>query len=543
MSKFLRFVFSLFILIISNNIHASSRVTSVNAYPKGENIIITYQLSELANIKVYVSTDGGKTFSPLKNISGDIGDNVKPGNKQIVWDVLSDYEQFIFQEVCFKVAPFNNNGYEYVDLGLPSGLLWATCNVGATKPEERGDYFSWGETQPKSTYNSNTYTTTKYNPIYIGSTGDKTILELSDDVANVNWGGDWRIPTLADYNELRTKCTWIWTTKNSQNGYTVTGPNGNSIFLPAVGCYLNSYNYEDGNFGDYWSSSLRTYDTEYAYNLFFRSNEVSMKTNYRHYGFSVRPVLRSGFTYVITFDGNGAEGMMPSITVEHSEIFTIPENKFTHPKYKFICWNTKPDGTGIKYEAGAKFSVDSDITLYPQFGSQTSMESSNLTSSVPSKNFFMLNGGFTTLPDYSYGLTYAWVKRAGFYFSAMSNFKFRFNSDYVGDSSGYVNGTYPLYSGKKEYTKITATTGLMIRFCEPLYMYLGGGYGYRGMYYETVGNEWVAIQGNHCIYHGGVGEIGLIGNIYGFSLSLGLSVITDLHNYYPEAKVGIGYCF
>lgn len=162
---------------------------------------------------------------------------------------------------------------------------------------------------------------------------------------------------------------------------------------------------------------------------------------------------------------------------------------------------------------------------------------------VPSKNFFMLNGGFTTLPDYSYGLTYAWVKRAGFYFSAMSNFKFRFNSDYVGDSSGYVNGTYPLYSGKKEYTKITATTGLMIRFCEPLYMYLGGGYGYRGMYYETVGNEWVAIQGNHCIYHGGVGEIGLIGNIYGFSLSLGLSVITDLHNYYPEAKVGIGYCF
>ena len=162
---------------------------------------------------------------------------------------------------------------------------------------------------------------------------------------------------------------------------------------------------------------------------------------------------------------------------------------------------------------------------------------------IPSYNFIMLNGGFTTLPDYSYGLTYAWVKRAGFYFSAMSNFKFRFNSDYVGDSSGYVNGTYPLYSGKKEYTKITATTGLMIRFCEPLYMYLGGGYGYRGMYYETVGNEWVAIQGNHCIYHGGVGEIGLIGNIYGFSLSLGLSVITDLHNYYPEAKVGIGYCF
>lgn len=162
---------------------------------------------------------------------------------------------------------------------------------------------------------------------------------------------------------------------------------------------------------------------------------------------------------------------------------------------------------------------------------------------VPRKNFIMVNGGFSTLPDYSYGLTYARVKRAGFYFSAMSNFKFRFNSDYVGDSSGSVNGTYPLYSGKKEYTKMTATTGLMIRFCEPLYMYLGGGYGYRGTYYETVGNEWVAIQSNHCIYHGGVGEIGLMGNIYGFSLSLGLSVITDLHNYYPEAKVGIGYCF
>lgn len=192
---------------------------------------------------------------------------------------------------------------------------------------------------------------------------------------------------------------------------------------------------------------------------------------------------------------------------------------------KRIVWDVLKDYDEFKYD-NVQFKVYSYGKTY-----------------IPWKNFIMVNGGFTSLPDYSYGLTYAFVKRAGMYFSAMSNFNFRFNSDYIGASDASVGGIYPLYSGEKEYTKLTATTGLMVRFCEPLYMYMGGGYGYRGLFYETVDKKWVAVHGEHCIYHGGVAEIGLIGNIYGFSLSLGFSIITDFDNYYPEAKVGIGYCF
>ncbi len=195
------------------------------------------------------------------------------------------------------------------------------------------------------------------------------------------------------------------------------------------------------------------------------------------------------------------------------------------PGKKRITWEVLKEYNNFKYD-NVQFKVYSYGKVY-----------------VPWKNIIMANGGFTTLPDYSFGLTYARVKKAGFYFSAMSNFNFRFNGDYKGDSSTSINGIFPMYSGKKEYTKITATAGLVVRFAEPIYMYLGGGYGYRGLFYETTNKDWVEIHNKHSIYHGGVGEVGLIGNIYGFSLSLGLSVITDFKNYYPEAKVGVGYCF
>jgi hypothetical protein len=132
--------------------------------------------------------------------------------------------------------------HEYVDLGL--SVKWATCNVGATKPEEYGDYFAWGETTPKDAYDWSTYkwcnggpsTQTKYctNSSY-GTVDNKTTLDLSDDAACANWGGSWRMPTRAEQDELRNNCTWTWTTQNGVNGYKVTGTNGNSIFLPAAG--------------------------------------------------------------------------------------------------------------------------------------------------------------------------------------------------------------------------------------------------------------------------------------------------------------------
>ncbi|MDY4512770.1 MAG: hypothetical protein SPE10_04900, partial [Paludibacteraceae bacterium] len=113
------------------------------------------------------------------------------------------------------------NGHEYVDLGL--SVKWATCNVGASKPEEYGNYYAWGETTTKSTYNWSTYkwcngsktTLTKYNTSSsYGTVDNKTVLELADDAARANWGGAWRMPTDAEWTELRENCTWTWITKN-----------------------------------------------------------------------------------------------------------------------------------------------------------------------------------------------------------------------------------------------------------------------------------------------------------------------------------------
>ena len=190
--------------------------------------------------------------------------------------------------------------HEYVDLGLPSGIKWATCNVGADSPEDYGDYFAWGETEPKEKYDWSTYkwcngsptTQTKYcTSSSYGTVDNKTILDLADDTANANWGGSWRMPTKAEQDELRNECTWDWTTKNGVNGYTVTGPNGNSIFLPAAGYRYNSDLSRAGSYGYYWSSSLRAHGSYLAYELHFHSNSVDWDNNSRGFGLSVRPVL------------------------------------------------------------------------------------------------------------------------------------------------------------------------------------------------------------------------------------------------------------
>ena len=192
------------------------------------------------------------------------------------------------------------NGHEYVDLGL--SVKWATCNVGASKPEEYGDYFAWGEVEPREVYDWSTYkwcngsydTQTKYctNSDY-GTVDNKTVLESADDAAAVNWGGSWRMPTDAELTELHEQCTWTWTTQNGVNGYKVTSKsNGNSIFLPAAGYrYGSSLDYA-GSDGDYWSSSLYTDDPDHAWDVGFDSDGVRRYNYGRYYGQSVRPVCQ-----------------------------------------------------------------------------------------------------------------------------------------------------------------------------------------------------------------------------------------------------------
>ena len=174
--------------------------------------------------------------------------------------------------------------HEWVDLGLPSGLKWATCNVGASKPEDYGNYYAWGETSTKSSY------TRDNSKTYGKSMGD--IKGNSNyDAATANWGGNWRQPTEAEQQELIDKCTWTWTTQNGVNGYNVEGPSGASIFLPAAGCRRGSSLSSAGSFGGYWSSTPNESNSYDAYGLYFGSGRHDMGDLSRDDGLSVRPVL------------------------------------------------------------------------------------------------------------------------------------------------------------------------------------------------------------------------------------------------------------
>ena len=201
-----------------------------------------------------------------------------------------------------------NSGFgphEYVDLGLPSGLLWATCNVGANAPEEYGDYFAWGETQPKDYYEWSTYqycmgsynTLTKYcNKTsfgYNGFTDNLTTLLPEDDAATANWGGNWHMPTKEEFGELYNNTTVTWTTQNGVYGRLFTASNGNSLFLPAAGFRNDSSLYDAGNDGYYWLRSLYTDSPYYAWLFGFLSSSCDMLSYDRGCGFSVRPVCSS----------------------------------------------------------------------------------------------------------------------------------------------------------------------------------------------------------------------------------------------------------
>ena len=202
---------------------------------------------------------------------------------------------------CGSTTTGTENGHEWVDLGLPSGTKWATCNVGAAAPECYGNYYAWGEITTKDKYSYDTYKWsghehfTKYNTDSdYGTVDNKTTLDPQDDIARVNWGGKWRMPTDDEWTELRENCAWAWTSDYQGTGIAgriVTGPNGNSIFLPAAGYRNNDDLVNAGYYGNYWSSSLDTDYPRYAWDVFFFSDHMSRSNNDRYYGQSVRPVL------------------------------------------------------------------------------------------------------------------------------------------------------------------------------------------------------------------------------------------------------------
>lgn len=204
-------------------------------------------------------------------------------------------------------AVLKSNGHQYVDLGLPSGTLWATCNVGASSPEETGGYYAWGEIEEKDSYSWDTYkwcdgtapkvtnmSLTKYcDRGGYGPMDGKISLELEDDVAHVKWGGDWHIPTEAEILELINNCESEWTTVNDVGGMIFRGANGNSIFIPVAGSKRNE-SLSTGE-GEYWSTTLGNHSTTIPYFNFYKNSielyEGELYNTQRYRGFTVRPVL------------------------------------------------------------------------------------------------------------------------------------------------------------------------------------------------------------------------------------------------------------
>ena len=197
----------------------------------------------------------------------------------------------LFVGIVLAQFAISQTEHDYVDLGLPSGTLWATCNVGANAPEEYGDYFAWGETAPKDVYNWSTYqyydggNLTKYT----GSDGLATLLP-EDDAATANWGDEWRMPAKEEWQELLDNTTNKWTTQNGVNGRLFTGSNGNSLFLPAAGFrWDDNFNYA-GSYGYFWSASLDMDSPNDAWLFDLYSDFYGMYSLYRGYGLSVRAV-------------------------------------------------------------------------------------------------------------------------------------------------------------------------------------------------------------------------------------------------------------
>ncbi|MBR5972048.1 MAG: InlB B-repeat-containing protein [Paludibacteraceae bacterium] len=265
------------------------------------------------------------------------------------------------------------NEYTFVDLGLESGLLWATYNVGATKPVESGDYFAWGETLPKSDYSSKTYmwcdsidgSLIKY--CYRSSSGivdDKTVLDIEDDAATASWKGEWRMPTSAELQELISGCVWTWTDDFNETGVAgmigTSNVNGNTIFFPAVGYYNGTKRYFESSMS-VWSSSIFS-NTDYGASYLYGDDQGAMqcvsssRTINRYYGRTVRAV--ADIDIIVKYKVNfyaADSSLIKSCNVWKGGTTTTPKAPIISG-YDFIGWS---DSSFI--------NVQKDIDVYAQY--------------------------------------------------------------------------------------------------------------------------------------------------------------------------------
>lgn len=243
---------------------------------------------------VELKFEGKKTTSPADTLSGDFGTGVEPGkNRHIVWDAGKDFPRSE-DDLKAVITATECNGVQLWE----GGPYWATCNVGAKKPEEYGLYFMWGDTVGHAgnwTFNTSHCPTDNKSISqlqsmgYIDSTGNLTAVH---DAATAHLGAPWRMPTDAEFEALIRMCTTTWTSRNGVYGRLVTGKGAyasKSIFLPAAGYGFDSLLYL-GSYGSYWSSTPYSVNSYYAWDLYFSSSNFDRFIDYRSYGQSVRPV-------------------------------------------------------------------------------------------------------------------------------------------------------------------------------------------------------------------------------------------------------------
>ena len=312
-------------------------------------LVMLLASTTMAQIKLYVhKSDGTRTEFVASEIDSITFSETNTPNNPLPDDEEDE------DDVVYDI--------EAVDLGLSSGILWASCNLGSknNKPEGYGDYFAWGETSPKDSYTYNNYiwnTQNKYK--------NKSYIELEDDAARSIWGELWRIPLKEELEELVEECTWTWITQNGVAGYEVQGPNGNTIFLPAAGMNYSADPVDIGTIAIYRSN----YKYGQTFNLHLSENKVSTFAEMdAHHGLSIRPVCNQFyFPYILYFNSNGGEGTMERIEFETSEYKTLPKCSFTYEGYKFVGWNTTSDGSGTSYSDMSQITYSGNSVLYAQW--------------------------------------------------------------------------------------------------------------------------------------------------------------------------------
>ena len=297
-------------------------------------------------------------------------------------EVVSSDENYSFnverdRSLVANFVTINISPGPYVDLGLPSGALWASCNLGAETPEGYGNFYAWGETQPKDNYDWTTYqycngssnTLTKYCSYaycgYNGFTDDLTVLLPEDDAATVNLGEGCHIPTETEWHELVTNTINVWTTINGVYGQVFVASNGNSIFIPAAGYYKNDEHVLYGSYGEYWSSCLTSIMSDYAsmlkfYDGFFHDGWYEQ----RAYGLPVRPVHSALQSHVSATANPSSCGTITGAgTYDHGTICTLTASP--NDGYAFVNWTE--NGEVVSWDDAYSFTVSGDRNLVANF--------------------------------------------------------------------------------------------------------------------------------------------------------------------------------